>query len=586
MFKGLWFFVKFGWKSDRRYILYQFLYQFINALIPLVTVTMPKYILDELLGPQRPEYICLYVGILLGYTLVAGCASHYLSWSVFTLRCRVGADFGLHMSRKLADADYRNLESPAFLDQREKAEKFLYGDWHGFSYVLESAINIIGQLVTLGGVIAIIASMNPWMVLLFLVLVACNSLVTAWAKKRGLALSLEQAATERRWSYFTDLFQNVRYGKEIRINTLGSWLLGHEQKYMREVLKFYRRQNSFYIKAGFCAELAAFLRQGAAYAWLVWQVLFRAMSVGDFTLYVGAAATFSGAMQTVMDSIVEVRAYGVYYEAMRDYMNIPDTMRENEHLPVPEGPHIIEFRDVSFRYPGQEREALSHISITLAPGEKLSIVGENGAGKTTFIKLLTRLYDPTEGEILLNGTDIRRFDYDAYMALFSAVFQDYQLFSLPLRENVALAMEQDDPKIEAVLRRVGLSDQLDRLPNGIDTMVYKDFDEAGFEPSGGEGQKIALARALYRDAPFVILDEPTAALDPRAEYEIYQRFNELVREKTAVYISHRLSSSRFCDRIAVFSNGGIVEYGTHEKLLQKKGLYAQLFGMQAQFYTD
>ena len=231
------------------------------------------------------------------------------------------------------------------------------------------------------------------------------------------------------------------------------------------------------------------------------------------------------------------------------------------------------------------REILKNVAFTLPETGLFFLLGPNGAGKTTFVKLLTRLYDPTEGEIRMDGIPIQEYDYDSYMSAFSAVFQDYRLFSFSLEENVTLARPAEEGKVEGVLRRVGFGEKLDSLPGGIHTAVYKNFDETGFEPSGGEGQRIALARALYKDAPIVVLDEPTAALDPRAEFELYQHFNELTEGKTAVYISHRLSSTRFCDEIAVFAGGRIVERGTHEELMERKGAYAELFEMQAQFYT-
>lgn len=220
-------------------------------------------------------------------------------------------------------------------------------------------------------------------------------------------------------------------------------------------------------------------------------------------------------------------------------------------------------------------------------GQKLSIVGENGAGKTTFVKLLCRIYDPTKGVILLDGVDIRDIDYDQYMSIFSTVFQDYKLYALSLKDNVALSCSDtaEDSEIEHVLKRAGFGEKLASLPKGVHTLVYRNFDGEGFEPSGGEGQKIALARAIFKDAPIIVLDEPAAALDPRAEYEMYQNFNSFVGTKTAVYISHRLSSTRFCDKVAVFNNGNIAEYGSHNELLCKKGLYAQLWKMQSTFYT-
>jgi ATP-binding cassette subfamily B protein len=242
---------------------------------------------------------------------------------------------------------------------------------------------------------------------------------------------------------------------------------------------------------------------------------------------------------------------------------------------------------VSFRYPGSDTYALKHLNFRFKLGTKLAVVGMNGSGKSTMIKLLCRLYDPTEGEILLNGINIQKYDYDEYLSLFSVVFQDFQLFSFTLGENVAASRSYDRDKAQRCLEEAGFGERLSQLPNGLDTYLNQDFDKSGVEMSGGEAQKIALARALYKDAPFVVLDEPTATLDPLAEYEIYTRFNDMVGSKTAVYISHRLSSCRFCDEIAVFQGGALVQYGSHAELLKDhNGQYYALWTAQAQYYTE
>lgn len=586
MMKGLWFFCKFGWRTDKKYIIYNVLYQLIHSLFPLVNVLFPKYIIDGLITGKNPKYLFICIGILAGYNFATDSIANWLSLNVFTLRCKVAADFGLYMHKKLAHADFENLENPDFLDQKEKANKFLYGDGRGFSYVFDSALNMIGQFIALTSVTVIILTLNVWMVLLLLILILTSSLVEHWAKKNELKLALEQVKVERGWSYFGGLFENFIYGKEIRINSLADWLLTQEKEYSRKALTYYERRNRFYIKSGFAASLMTLLQQCAAYAYLVYRTLHKAITIGDFTMYLGAVTAFSTAMRCIMSSFVDVKAYGIYYEAMQDYLNIPNKMRANRHLPFPNGDHTIEFRGVSFRYAGQTNDTLKNINITLRPGEKLSVVGENGAGKTTFIKLLTRLYDPTEGEILVDGINIQDIDYDSYMSLFSAVFQDFKLFSFSLKDNISLSGTSEEVEIRQLLSRVGLFGKLNSLPEGIYTNINKEFDEKGFEPSGGEGQKIALARALFKNAPIIVLDEPAAALDPKAEYEMYEHFNELVMGKTAVYISHRLSSARFCDKIAVFHNGRIAEYGSHDELIIMKGKYAELFHMQAQYYTD
>ncbi|MBQ1224246.1 MAG: ABC transporter ATP-binding protein, partial [Oscillospiraceae bacterium] len=246
----------------------------------------------------------------------------------------------------------------------------------------------------------------------------------------------------------------------------------------------------------------------------------------------------------------------------------------------------IEFKNVSFTYPEAKEPALKNISFKFRVGEKLAIVGMNGSGKTTLIKLLCRLYDPTNGEIIMNDFNIRKYDYRQYLDLFSVVFQDYKLLSFSLGQNVGAGESYDKTKAENALRGVGFGERLDELEKGLDTKLYKDFDSEGVEISGGEAQKIALARALYKDAPFVILDEPTAALDPLAEAEIYSRFDSIVGNKTAIYISHRLSSCRLCDRILVLDGGEIVQYGSHEELLKdRNGKYFELWNAQAQYYN-
>lgn len=586
MFKGLWFFVKFGWKCEKRYIIYLVLNQFVNSLIPIVTVVMPRFIINELMGSKRVPYITLYVGILVEYTLLATIISNYLSWTAFTYRTKVSAEFNIFMHEKTVNADYADLESSKYIEMKEKAKKFLFGNMHGFSYVLDVAVDTIGKTFTLLGVVTIISTLNPLLVLLFVALVLLSTWIESITKKKQIDMSLKLTNIERKWMYYGDLMEDFSYGKEIRINGLGSWLARHERKFANLAIDTYAKSNSLGIKSGAFNAAMSFIQQAISYAYLTVQVIHNVLTIGDFSMYVGGVASFSGAMREVMNNIVEVSQYRKYYDAMEEYLNVPCKMRSNEALPLPCGDHTIEFKNVSFHYDGQAKYALENINIIIHSGQKLSIVGENGAGKTTFVKLLCRIYDPTEGEILLDGVNIKNIDYDAYMSLFSTVFQDFKLFSFSLKDNVALSKSDiaEDYEVKKALLKAGLSEKLEKLPQGIKTYVYKNFDGDGFEPSGGEGQKIALARALYKNAPIVVLDEPTAALDPRAEYEIYKRFNDLVARKTTIYISHRLSSTRFCDKIAVFACGKIIEYGSHNELLKKNGTYTQLFNMQAQFY--
>ncbi len=328
------------------------------------------------------------------------------------------------------------------------------------------------------------------------------------------------------------------------------------------------------------------LLAGVTYVVIALKAMTGSVSPGDVLMYAGAVITMMEAIRKASASRININYSNEYLKTYEEFINDRD-MDYDGTLPVEkrtDNEYRLEFQNVSFRYPGAEDYVLKNINIKFRIGEKLALVGLNGAGKTTLIKLLLRLYEPTEGQILLNGIDIRLYDYREYMTIFGVVFQDYQLFDFPLDENIACSEEPDEKRIAEVLEKVGLTERVSKMKNGVHTVLSHETAEEGENLSGGEAQKVAIARALYKDAPFVILDEPTAALDPIAEAEIYENFRELVGDKTSIYISHRMSSCRFCDRIIVLSGGGIAEEGTHEDLLQAGGLYAELFNTQAQYY--
>ena len=579
------FLLKLIWRFNKKYIFYAALFQIVTALVPLTGVVMPKYIIDELTGLQRVEYLAVYVGALVLINLVGSILLAYLEGAMFTSKSEVFSSCECMMAEKLMTCDFESLEDPGFLDIKEKAHRILYAEGQGFGAVLDHAFNIAGKVFIFAGLVGVLSTLNIWMVLVFVALVLLNSAVESKVQKRYVSWDIEKAPIERRSAYLLNVIENFEYGKEERIYGLKDFLISRVAKHLGESDAFYKRQTRELNKSQYFTAVTSFFRDAISYIYLISKVIAGSIQIGSFTMYVGAVSQFSTAMNDMMSSIVNIRRFGLYYDELNKYINMPQTMREGEKTVDNEtGEYTIKFENVSFRYPGSETYALKNVNITITPSEKLSIVGENGAGKTTFVKLLLRLYDPTEGRILLNGTDIREFDYDEYQNLMAAVFQDFRLFSFTLKENVCFDKECSDEVVIDCLRRSGFGNKLDQLPKGIYTNVYKNFEEDGFEPSGGEGQKIALARALFKDTPVVILDEPTAALDPRAEYEMYQNFNKMSEGKTTIFISHRLSSSRFCDKIAVFAGGEIKEYGSHDELYSKDGMYHELFDMQAKFY--
>lgn len=358
--------------------------------------------------------------------------------------------------------------------------------------------------------------------------------------------------------------------------------------WIREVEQTTIKYNALHLLLNAALDIAIFLFMAA-------KAFIGAFGIGSFILYQGTIKRFIVSVSGIACRIGELRQNNFELVSLFDYLDLPNDMYQGS-LAVEKRDDIdyeIEFRDVSFRYPRTENWALRHVSMKFRIGDKLAVVGENGSGKTTFIKLLCRLYDPTEGKILLNGIDISRYRQDEYMALFSVVFQDYSVFGFPLGENVAVSLDYDEKRVRNCLIRAGLGEKIGSLEKdaqGKDVLkqaIGREYDSQGIDLSGGELQKVALARALYKDAPFVVLDEPTAALDPKAEAEVYENFNRLVEEKTAVFISHRLSSCRFCDSIAVFDKGQLIQQGPHDLLVaDADGKYSQLWHAQAQYYKN
>lgn len=395
----------------------------------------------------------------------------------------------------------------------------------------------------------------------------------------------ENIEANRLFGYFFDLASDYKAGKTFRIYGADQLIVKRMENYDQQM---FHKLNEFSVKNGRFSVLLNLLSgmlMIASYLYIGIKAILGYIRVGAILSSVSAITLFFTSINQVLQAISEINYTKNYLVKLYDYLNLPSTMYQGKKAILAENqPLELEFKNVSFHYPNTKEMVLKNVSFKIEVGKKLAIVGPNGAGKSTFIKLLTRLYDPTEGMITLNGVNIKEYDYEQYLACISVVFQDFKLFSLSLKENVAI-LDENEEKVKKVLLDAGLEKRLSTLPDGLNTQLYQ-YNAKGVELSGGEAQKIAIARALYKDAPIVILDEPTAALDPISEEEIYHKFDTLVQQKTAIYISHRMSSCIFCNQIIVFNNGQIEEIGTHESLLQKQGLYFQMWNAQAKYYQS
>ncbi len=423
------------------------------------------------------------------------------------------------------------------------------------------------------------------LVLLVAVTLALNILFRKKEKKMLDDVFAENTKSNTAASYYNDYLKSDQAAKDIRLYQQGS-MLEHIFSYSYNVKSWLR---FFFFEGrlgGFSAAGMAVVG-GAVYLLIGLRALAGMYAIGYVVQYVGAVTALVTAVTTLFNDLGRAYNNAAYIKPLLDFLHLPDALAKGSK-PIPnDTAYHFEFRNVSFRYPGTETYALKNLNMTLNANRRLAVVGLNGSGKTTMIKLLCRLYDPTEGEILLNGINIQEYDFQAYRRLFSVVFQDFKLFPLTIGANVAISNTPDKEKALRCLHDAGFGERLEKLPLGLDTILYKEFDEEGVQLSGGEAQKIALARALYKDAGIIVLDEPTAALDPIAEFEVYSTFEKTIGSKTAVFISHRLSSCRFCHDIAVFDSGKLVQRGNHDDLLSDAdGLYAALWHAQAQHYVD
>lgn len=587
MFKGFQFFLKLSMKYDKKYFAYMILNQIVLFVGTIATIILPRYLINEILESERNANIILLLIVLAtGIPFLATMLNGIFENHIFLHRINLYNKFNQFMSEHILKTDYVYVEQESFIELRKKAERYLYGDYRGFGVVFENMIIACGQLLVFFSTVVIISTMHPAFLFLFAAIAVIDALLQGKIKRKNNDVSIKQVPLEHRMSYLNDVVANFEYGKELRINGLNEWISEKLKKHIRMLMGFYSEIAKNNDKMSSISSVMMFVQQFATYLYLVWQILKNRLGIGEFTMYLTALNTFTSTLQKLSTSLVDVKQYSEYYQYLEEYLNLP-TRQEYGGDTVERGiAHEIEFQDVTFTYPGQQQAALKGINLKIGQGEKIAIVGENGAGKTTFIKLLTRLYDADSGKILIDGKEIKNLSNQCLIDLFAVVYQDFKLFSFTLKENVALAKTENtsDETVEYLLKKVGLGAKVETLKYGVNTNVYKNFDEEGFQPSGGEAQKLALCRAAFKEADIIILDEPTAALDPKAEDEIYRKFDEIVGGRTTFYITHRLASTRFCDRIIVFDKGGICEIGNHEQLLELNGRYAELYKLQAQYY--
>ena len=601
----IWKSLKMTHSLNKKYIPLVVLGKILAVSQLYVSIIMGSMILDMVIGRQAVSEIMRLVFIMVISTalLIVGW------WGVENVLRVMERELISKMRQAIVEhcmtLDYEVLEKKETLEMIQKAGDSINSGggignfYYNLTAFIEYFISIITSIVVLlplfvptsEKVSGLTGFLNGWYSGLILMCILIVSVVYRYLLARRMSrigqMQFEKNIDlNRKFAYFFNLIFRYQKGKDIRLYHMQDKVLNGVVENAKEIEnngQWMAKEERPYI---IWKSMINYILLLSTYVYVGLKVICRLISLGNVMKYVAAITRMSDSLGSMMESYNALQIKGKYTSYYYDFLNIKNEKYEGT-LPLEkrdDNEYLLEFKDVSFHYPNQKEMVLSHVSMKFTIGEKMAIVGPNGAGKSTFIKLLCRLYDPTEGEILLNGIDIKLYDYEEYMKIFSIVFQDYQLFSFPLAENVAASIEYDSEKVKRSLIEAGFEKQLKKFKDGIYANLYQ-MKEKGIEISGGEAQKIALARALYKDAAVVILDEPTSALDPVSEFEIYKHFDEMVQGKTSIYISHRMSSCRFCNRILVFDKGKIVQQGSHEQLMSQTGeLYAKLWEAQAKYY--
>lgn len=562
----------------------------LSILLPFLEAALAGAVTACLVSNNEPKIILLFVA---GYIILLQTARFGQS-HLRDLRHKLLFMFRVQMNeeyyQKVLSMDGQSLESAIGQKKKEIATKNLYsGNDRGIEAYTRNFLELFSNICGLILYGIIVGKVSLLLLLLLISQTAFSSFLHFWAGKRTYKLEDE---IENNWQAFQYLRRESivpENGKDIRIYQMRHWFLRRFYAWIDRIVILIDNEQTGFMAAGIMEKILSFGRNLLVYGYLIWEMAQSNMTLPSFLLYVGIVSGFEAWMNGLFEALNQILMDEKLMDGYRDFMDFGNRYDDSKPAPHAAGSaHEIRLENVSFRYEGSGVDTIQNLNLTIRPGEKLALVGLNGAGKTTLIKLLCGLYRPTGGKIYLDGQDLQTLSQEAVFKEFSVVFQEVFAFSFPLAANVSCSKQEqeDKAKLKESLSKAGLWAKIQKLPNGIRTAMNKDLDESGVTLSGGEIQKLMLARALYKDSPVVILDEPTAALDPIAESEMYEKYDELIQGKTSIFISHRLSSTRFCERILFMEKGAVIEEGSHESLMAKGGAYAELFTLQAKYYQQ
>ena len=588
MWNNIGFIIRQAWRIDNRLVILTFLQSPVLVLLPLLgsylSASVVRLVAEDGVPFQLIETILLLSFGMLILRVMQDYMNSKIEWAAFKNRF----SYISICSRKVMDMDYENIEAPAGQTRMQKAFNCLYNNNSGTQKIFSQLVNLlsnVGGLITLS---VLLLNVNPWIVVFLFVLTVGNYFIirknTVWLHRN----KDNWVPIERKLKYIQKRASDFEMAKDIRLYNMVPWLKSLVNTSICQRMVWCKKSEKYGMTLSFLSALIAFVRDGIAYYVLISLALSGHLTLSDFVFYFGLIRQYYTWLMGIFNSYNAIHATSLDLNDFREFLDMPDHFNRGVGVQLPEVAPGIVFKDVSYRYSSSDKDTLKNLNFSIKPGEKIAIVGLNGAGKTTLVKLLSGLYAPTKGSITVGEQSIPEYCIYEYFSIISAVFQDILFLPTSVSKNIALKEEKDIDydRVEQVLKLSGMFKKVESLPQKANTVILKSVVDGAVDLSGGEKQKLALARALYQNGKIMLLDEPTAALDPIAENEVYQKYFELTKVSTSVFISHRLSSTRFCDRILFLENGEIVEEGSHSQLMSLNGKYAKLYEVQSQYYKE
>lgn len=576
------------WKFDKRLLFILLADIIINALSPFPNIILSGLIVDSIVRGKDFLSVIFFVALMFGISFLLTAVNTFLRKAREYLFIKFTNKLNNDINNKCMNIDFEQFNDSSFQDRILLINQMAYGN--NFFTNITIVFEIVSRFITLVGIILIMTMLNIWLLFVALAVIVLQSVLHIMQLRYNKQYQFDTIHEQRKIGYVSRLAKDTEVKKDIDMFNMRDFILKKIESFQQTMLIFDKRR----IKVGGFIEMATYSLsvafQISAYILIGINAFNGKISIGDFTMGIASLINFMSASSFVATNILNFNDSMFYIRKYKSFHKLRSKFDATSNIAIDDidlNNIEIEFRNVSFRYPNSTYFVLKNINLTIRNKEKFAIVGYNGAGKTSFALLLTRMYDPTEGSIHLNGIDIRKINYRDYLKVFSTVNQDFSLLDFSLLENIAvtdMATQEEKNTITELFYNNDMGERLKKLYRGLDTPVTKTLSASGVDLSGGERQKIAIIRALHKDSPVLILDEPTSALDPVAEHEIYQKFAKMSEGKLTVYISHRIYSTRFCDKIAVFDKGEMIEYGNFEELMELKGLYYDFFQKQAEYF--